>query len=234
MNPQQQALLEQFQNYLERGALEESEYEDDKNVHNETENGAAKDRQTVDLFTLFSELSALKNEVKHESRQLKEALSQFSDLFETLQRNQQRLEQAQDESQQSRGEDLTEARREILLEILDLRDRIESSQQFMHKHQPGWLHRISSREQQFHQDLQQGIEITLRNFDHLLERNRVTPVITEGRPFDPHTMRVEAVEQRPEQPDSTILGAVRSGYLLNGEVLRSARVIVNKQQNSSQ
>ncbi|MBT3472185.1 MAG: nucleotide exchange factor GrpE [Gammaproteobacteria bacterium] len=229
MNPQHQALLEQFRDYLE----ESEQWESIKDTQEDTPEDT-QDEQKIDLFTLFSELSALKNEVKHESRQLKEALSRFGELFDTLQRNQQRLERAQDEVQQTGRDAKIEAQREILLEILDLRDRIESNEQFLQSHQPGWLHRMNSREQQFQDDLQQGLEITLRNFDHLLQHNNVTPIATNGTPFDPHTMRVEAVEQRPEQSDGAILGVVRSGYLLNGETLRTARVIVNKlQENNS-
>jgi len=48
---------------------------------------AETDRRT-DLYSLFAELAALKNEVRLESRQVKTALDEFRAVFETLQASQ--------------------------------------------------------------------------------------------------------------------------------------------------
>jgi molecular chaperone GrpE len=216
MNPQQEALLEQFRIYLEQSAPQ--------GLLPETED------EEIDLFTLFSELSALKNEVKRESRQLKEALARFGELFELLQQNQSRLERALDQGEQVRESAEETCRRTLLLEIVALRDRLLSNLHFVQSHRPGWVQQLDRRERLFRSDLQQGIEITLRNLDHLLESHQVVEVVTEGQLFDPHTMRVEAVENHPGMADSLVLSTLSSGHLLQGEPLRTARVIVNKQQ----
>ncbi|MBT4329077.1 MAG: nucleotide exchange factor GrpE, partial [Gammaproteobacteria bacterium] len=56
MNPQHQALLEQFRDYLE----ESEQWEPIKDTQEDTQEDT-QDEQKIDLFTLFSELSALKN-----------------------------------------------------------------------------------------------------------------------------------------------------------------------------
>ncbi len=66
----QEALLAQFRTYLE-----EISANDD----------GGEPPVAVDLYTLFGELAALKNEVRIESRQVKGALDQFRGLVEPLQ-----------------------------------------------------------------------------------------------------------------------------------------------------
>ena len=231
MNAEQEALLEQFREYLEQSASEPPLMEaasGERGADDEAgENTAGRE---VDLFTLFSELSALKNEIKRESRQLKEALSRFGELFDLVQQNQSRLEQSQEQRELASRSEADQYRRGLLLEVIDLRDRLLSNLLFLQEHQAGWLVRFDQREQLFRNDLQQGIEITLRNLDYLLERNQVVEVATKGQPFDPHTMRVEGTENHPAIADSQVLSTVRSGHLFQGEPLRTAQVIVNQHQ----
>ena len=70
-------LLERFRAYLDEAELE-------------TVSAYAADEH-ADLFSLFIELGALKNEIKLESRQLKKALDEFRAVFDTLQTSHQQL-----------------------------------------------------------------------------------------------------------------------------------------------
>jgi molecular chaperone GrpE len=73
-----------------------------------------------------------------------------------------------------------------------------------------------------------GIQLV---FDHMLDALKVHGVVkieAAGKPFDP-TIH-EAMMQRTEEdkPDHIVLEEFQSGYLLNDQVLRPAKVIVNK------
>ena len=83
----------------------------------------------ADLFTVFVELAAVRNEVRTESRLVKEALDQFRGVFATLQSSHATLEQ---ELKRVQGEARERGRallRPLLLELLDLRDRLAAGLQ---------------------------------------------------------------------------------------------------------
>jgi hypothetical protein len=105
-----ETLLDQFRSYLD--SLEEAQGEPD-------EPGAE-----ADLFTVFVELAALRNEVRTESRLVKEALDQFRGVFATLQSSHATLEQELKRVQAEARERGRAQLRPLLLELLDLRDRL--------------------------------------------------------------------------------------------------------------
>ena len=75
--------------------------------------------------------------------------------------------------------------------------------------------------------LREGQEATLRLLLKAFERAGLTPVDPAGQAFDPE--RHEAMAMRPsaEHPPHTVLQVVQRGWLLNGRLLRPARVIVS-------
>ena len=76
----------------------------------------------------------------------------------------------------------------------------------------------------------QSLELILSAFDKILTEEGVTIIKTHGV-FDPNLM--ECHETAPGVKDQ-VLSVIRPGYILNGRVLRPARVVVgNGQINSS-
>ncbi|HHH39003.1 MAG TPA: nucleotide exchange factor GrpE [Sedimenticola sp.] len=207
-------LVARFRDYLETAA----------------ETGPEEEGREVDLSTLFTELAALKNEVRLESRQVKQALDHSRELLDGLQESNQRA--SEELTRQRREKKVLQARAErpLLLEILALRDRLEAAHQSLEGYRPGLLQRMCAGPGRLISGLGEGLEITLRRLDDLLARYRVTPVETDGKRFDPHTMRVCDTEQRDELEPGVVLAGVRRGYLRDGQVLRLAEVIVNKKE----
>ncbi len=76
--------------------------------------------------------------------------------------------------------------------------------------------------------IRQGVELTYQNMMRLLKREGVEEVAAEGEPFDPAwheatgTVPCQAVGLEPD----TVAQVVRSGYRLDGRLLRPAQVIV--------
>ncbi|MBU0500106.1 MAG: nucleotide exchange factor GrpE [Gammaproteobacteria bacterium] len=206
-----QRLLARFSAYLD--AVVETEPSDDA--------------ESPDLFTLLAELAALKNEVKIESRQVKEALEQFREVFAVLGRANEQLTQELD---RQRGQQRTETRageRELLLELLELRDRLQSGLTHGIAYRPGFLARRSSVER-FVAGMNEGLAMNLRRLDETLSRRGICPIETLGRPFDPHTMRTLEVENHPQRASNEVIAEIRRGYRRDDELLRTAEVIVNK------
>jgi molecular chaperone GrpE len=75
--------------------------------------------------------------------------------------------------------------------------------------------------------LAQGQEATLRLLLKAFERASLVPIEPEGEPFDPALHEAMAMRPAPDRPPHTVLQVVQKGWLLNGRLLRPARVIVS-------
>jgi molecular chaperone GrpE len=212
-----ETLLEQFRAYLEGVDAGPDAVQDAGGRENE-----------VDLFGLFSELAALKNEVKLEARQFKGALDQFREIFSVLQSGYGNLQAELERCRSAQQAQERQALRPLLLQFLDLRDRIEAGVQTLSAYRPGGWGRFCRQGLRFLAGVREGQEITLRRLDQVLAGHRVYPLETVGRPLDPHTMRAAEVDSRADVDHGIVTGELRKGFLWEGEVLRLAEVRVNK------
>lgn len=80
--------------------------------------------------------------------------------------------------------------------------------------------------------LKQGVELTLKQFQSVLEKHGVTKVKAVGEKFDPRFHEVMFQEETDKFPDDTVLEELQSGYLLHDRVLRPALVKTAKNQSS--
>ncbi len=210
-------LVGQFRDYLDAATTED---EEPREASGE-----------IDLFTLFTELAALKNEVRLESRQVKQALDHSRELIDGLREN--NLQFSHELARHRQGEDELRqlAERPLLLEILELSDRIEAAIQSLREYRPGLIERTNSKKGRLISGVGQGLEITQRRLDGLLARYQISPIHPMGKRLDPNTMRVCGTEQRDDRDDGMVLAEVRKGFLRAGQVLRLAEVIVNKKES---
>jgi len=72
----------------------------------------------------------------------------------------------------------------------------------------------------------EGMEATLRLLNRGFDKSGVTVVDPLGEPFNPEFHEAMATQPAADQPDGTVLAVVQKGYLLNGRLLRPARVLV--------
>ncbi len=207
-------LLERFRAYLDEFP--------------EPEPTAETSRHT-DLYSLFAELVALKNEVRLESRQVKTALEEFRAVFETLQAGQSQLGGELERARNALPEQRRAALKPVLLDLLDLHDRLEAGLRALQNHRPSPLGRLlGRREHALLQAVAQGQEISLRRLDQILNAQQVTALATQGQPLDPHTMRAAELDRRTDLANGIVTGELRGGYTWQGELLRLAEVKVNR------
>jgi molecular chaperone GrpE len=217
-------LLERFRQYLD--GL------DDEQSPDEAELAEEEDREP-DLYTLFTELAGLRNEVKLESRQVKQALDHSRELIDALQENNRRMNRELAELRRAEDALRADAERDLLLEVLELRDRQAASLDSLIGFAPGGLfERPHGRTRQLLESMQQGLEIGLRRLDGLLERYSVRPMPAVGERLDPNRMQAAATAYDPDQEEGVILQEIRKGYLRGDKVLRLAEVVVNKQETN--
>lgn len=180
-----------------------------------------------DLFALLAALATLKNEVKIESRQVKGALDQFRDAFDLVRQAQARLEATEAQRLEAERRNQQAAERDLLLELLELRDRLQAGCDQARRYSPGWLAR-RGKANAFVAGMVEGMAMNLQRLDGTLARRGVRPLRVLGLRFDPHTMHAAEAGQDPAQADGLVLAEVRRGFVQGERLLRPAEVVVNR------
>ena len=215
-------LLERFREYLDQQPEAVS-----------TETGEPERR--TDLYALFTELTALKTEVRLESRLFKIALDEFRAVFVTLQASQTQLGQELDRAHHRTPDRQQAALKPVLLDLVELRDRFAAGLRVLHNYRPTFWVRLLGRrrrERDLLQAMTQGQDITLRRLDQILNAQQVFALDAEGQSLDPHTMRAAELDHRPDLANGIVTEELRRGYLWQGELLRLAEVKVNRRPES--
>jgi molecular chaperone GrpE len=210
-----ESLLQQFRHYLDGiDALPET-------------TGGDPGSGEADLFTVFVELAALRNEVRTESRLVKEALDQFRGAFETLQSAQVTLEQELKSAHAEARERRTALMRPLLLDMLDLRDRLDAALQQPATPPGKWMVRWRRKPREA-DNWREGIGITARRLDRILAERRVRRINLKGERFDPRLARVVETTADSRAAPGVIVEEVRAGYMWDDDLLRIAEVTVSK------
>jgi molecular chaperone GrpE len=182
-----------------------------------------------DLFSVFVELAGLRNEMRSQSRIVKEALDRFRCVFDALQASNATLDQ---ELKRARADAHDRERmllKPLLLDIIDVRDRLAAGlRQSRAAPPPRWYERLLSRVTRAAQAeaWREGMRMTLRRVDRLLADQRIAVIETVGRPLDPRHAAAVATVEEPTAADGIVVEEVRAGFLWQGELLRPAEVIV--------
>ncbi|MHB1619125.1 MAG: nucleotide exchange factor GrpE [Sulfuricella sp.] len=207
---EKERLIEEFRSCLE--TWEESDEGDD----------------AVDLHTLLAEMAALKNEIRLESRQFKSMLEEMRNFGDALREQNERLNRDLDRAREQAAAGKQKAERGLLLDMLDLRDRLQAGVDAGAAHGTSFFARLVPGETRFAASLGQGLALTLQRVDDVLAGYRVRSLDVVGQSLDPHLMRAVGVEAVADKPDGVVLREARRGFFHGGELLRAAEVIVNK------
>jgi molecular chaperone GrpE len=102
----------------------------------------------------------------------------------------------------------------ILYEILPVIDNLEMA--------------LSHASDDVSEGLVKGVEITLREFQRVMEKFGLIPIEAFGKPFDPSVHHAMSHVVRSDVGDRTVVEEYRKGYMLGGKVLRPSLVAVSK------
>ncbi len=190
--------------------------------------GEAADDEARDLFSVFTEIAGLRNEARAQSRHVKDALDQFRAVFETLQAGSAALDRELKEAHLRAREQARSILRPLLLDILDVRDRLAAGLAAgpPTPRPPWWARWWGAASDPG--PWREGLEMTLRRLDRVLADRHVTPIVTVGRAFAPAVARVVAARDDPSVAEGIVIAESRAGFEWDGELLRAAEVIVAK------
>lgn len=117
------------------------------------------------------------------------------------------------------AKDIERARREVILEMLEVLDNLDRA--------------IASAQKSGGGDsaLLQGVDLVRRQFLAKLESLGVRRIEADGQPFDPaiHEAVTTVPASLPDE-DGLVIGVIRPGYTIGDQVLRPAAVAVAKQE----
>jgi molecular chaperone GrpE len=182
----------------------------------------------TDLYSLLVEMAGLRAEVRTESRLVKEALDQFRGVFATLQTSHDTMRLELERARAAARDEAKAAVRPLLLDFIDLRDRLLAALKGSGTARTGRLDRWFRRNASGREAWQEGLRLTLRRLDQVLLDRRVVALRLEGQPFDPRQARAVAATADTAAPDGTVIEELRAGFLWEDTVLRTAEVIVSK------
>jgi molecular chaperone GrpE len=74
----------------------------------------------------------------------------------------------------------------------------------------------------------EGCELTLKMLLDTFKRFNIEPIDPVNQPFNPDFHEAMMAQETDKVPANTVINVVQKGYLLNGRVLRPARVIISK------
>lgn len=75
----------------------------------------------------------------------------------------------------------------------------------------------------------EGIELTIKLFTDAFEKQGVSALNPVGEKFDPQHHEAMSMVSSPEAEPNSIISVMQKGYLLNGRVIRPARVLIAKE-----
>ncbi len=211
-------LLKEFENYLKQTNLENLPMGDQP-----------------DLNTVLAEISGLKTEVKLESRQFKKTLESLDSTLTSLQEDNRVLAKQLEESKQRLETQQNELITTMLLEMLELYDRLSEGLTMLKKYQPVKTLFKSSRKKDIRviHRFKEGQGMTIRRLEQLLWQYKVRPMECVGKQFDPGKMRAVATAFDPGLDNGKVVEELRRGFFFQDQVLRLAEVKVNKIKESS-
>lgn len=223
-----EALLDRFRSYLE-------------GVGDDADEPAHRGDEAADLYSVFVEIAALRNEARAQSRLTKEALDQFRGVFETLRGNIAALERQLQDAKAGQKEHSRAVLRPFLLDIVDIRDRLaaaiaapppQSAKDLFLRPLFSPLH-SRLREAEASDPWREGLAMTLRRLDEALAARRVNPIALVGRPFQPALARAVSVVEDETVADGTVTAELRAGFFFEDEVLRPAEVTVARRAQAA-
>lgn len=227
-------MLSQFESWLDSALAEEPPPEglaaDLLAALNGGETLPAMEGRT-DLYSLWSAMTALTQEVKIQSRTFR----QLNDTLAT------RLEPAPG----VRGEESAKPQLDLLLDLRDRLDRglqsardaaarlVAAPRRSLLSRWLGGGRTELGRMQDTLKALDQGYALTLQRLDQALEDSHLYPIRCKGQMFDPHCMTAVELEETDDVPEGTVVGIFRDGYEWNGQLYRAAQVKVARAINKA-
>ena len=151
---------------------------------------------------------------KKELEELKEKAKLKDEYYDRSLRIQAEFENFQKRMGKERIEFLNFANQALIYELLNIIDNFERAV-------------AAADKTNDHKLLHQGVEMILKDMHNLLKEKGLSKIESVGQAFDPNKHEAISQEESGQQPDHTIIEELQTGYMINGRVVRPAKVKVS-------
>lgn len=183
-----------------------------------------------DLYSLYEELAALRNEARKGNRKSAEVFSQLGESLGQFDAEMKRVREQLSRFEATRAEkaQIPRAQCLALVEILDRMHRLQRALERQPRARSFGFLKPDGEWKEAWGNLSQGFSIVTMHLEKLLEQAEVRPVTTLGEVFDPVTMVAVATAPSPNGAPNTVVEELSAGYRWRDEVLRPAEVKISK------
>ncbi len=154
------------------------------------------------------------NEVEQLEKELEETRAKAQSFLDLAQRTQADFVNYKRRIEQERSEFARNARADVIVKLLPIIDDFERAV-------------ASLPESLASSDWAQGIVLIERKLKAALEAMGVKPIEPVGKPFDPWEEEAVLHEASEKYPADTVTQVLRTGYTMDGRVIRPAQVVVS-------
>ncbi|PSQ38765.1 nucleotide exchange factor GrpE [Halobacteriales archaeon SW_5_70_135] len=157
-------------------------------------------------------VTTLESELTEREERVEELEDEVEDLTDRLRRTRADYENYKKRAERKRERVKERATEDLVERLLGVRDD---------------LRRATEEDDPDAESLLDGVEMTLREFDRVLDDEGVTEIVpVPGEAIDPQRHEV-MMRADSEQPEDTVAEVYAPGYEMAGEVVRPARVTVS-------
>ena len=171
-----------------------------------------------DIKKANKEIKLLEKKVEELENQLTELTAEKQQIFEQLQRVSADYANFQKRAPRQIADSVAYEKKAILRSLLPSIDNFEHA----------LSHATNAQSKEAADNLIKGIQLV---FDHMLEALKahgVKRIEALGQPFDPNLHEAMMQQSNPDRDDGTVLEVYQTGYMMDDQVLRPSKVIVNK------
>ena len=182
---------------------------------------------TCDLYTLLSEFTSLKQEIKMQNREQHRTLKAMTQIQSMTDAYQEIMGHFDDKTKQITTLEQNirkETEKRTAMSFLDVRDSLIRGRNtcVAAASVKGFFRRVPKEMDNIHK----GYEMAIRKFDASLALLDIYPMETDGVSFDPMTMKALETKQGKDRAKGTVLETISGGFWRGDDVLRYAQVIV--------
>ena len=155
-------------------------------------------------------------EEKTEAENLEQASAKAKEYYDQILRLQAEFANFRKRTEKEKTEAIRYGREVILEHLIGLTDVMENALQ--HSQNAADINA-----------LKKGFEMVVQEFTRFLKSEGAEPLKTVGEPFDPHRHEAVAqIETEDAEKNDTVVEELQKGYMVNGRLMRAARVKVAK------
>jgi len=189
---------------------------------------------SCDLYTLLSEFSALRQEIKLQNREqhrairtLSETLDEYQKTSELFKNRSEGIALLEDRIRETSIED---SEKRTVIPFLDMRDALSR----------GYISskRIAENKSMLRpapkgiESAVEGYAMAIRRFDRALASVDIFPLACKGKPFNPKTMKAVGIKSIEGIQNGIVVEELLTGFVRKNEVIRFAEVTVNKHSSA--